>query len=155
MKLSDRESLLLAVALPGVVWVVGSVLWLSGGAFGFPRSFDGRTLTLTEATVIASYADADRLLRNGADPNAPAHLRAGIVRNRESMMTPLEAATGAIRTGPVQMLVDSGARIDERTFPVLWCAATARRNQDMLRVLASRRPPAQAAIDCATVRPLW
>jgi len=112
-------------------------------------------MTLTEATAISSYADADRLLRSGIDPNAPSRLRAGLITTRERTITPLEAATGAIRTGPVQMLMDKGARIDEDEFSVLWCAAMARRNQDMLRFLAPRRPPSRSAIDCATVRALW
>ena len=66
----------------------------------------------------------------------------------------LEAATGAIRTGPVQMLVEHGATIDARNYSVLWCGAVARRNNDMLRFLESRRL-SQSAIDCATVRALW
>ena len=155
MKRSRADWLLLAVAGPAAVWVVVCAVWLAGAAAGFPRGFDGRTMTLTEATAIASYADADRLLRGGADPNAPSHLRAGLIRNRESTMTPLEAATGAIRTGPVQMLIDRGARIDDQTFPVLWCGAMARRNQDLLRFLESRRQPGRSSINCATVRPLW
>ena len=154
MKRSHPEWLLLAVAVPPAVWVVFCVVWLVAAAVGLPRGFDGRTMTLSEATAIASYADAARLLRSGVDPNAPSRLRAGIVRNRESTMTPLEAATGAIRTGPVQMLVEHGAMIDSRNYSVLWCGAAARRNNDMLRFLESRRPN-QPAIDCATVRALW
>ena len=152
---TPRARLLLAVALPAVVWVVCSVLWLASAALGWPRAFDGRTMTLTEATAISSYADADRLLRNGVDPNAPSRLRAGLITTRERTITPLEAATGAIRTGPVQMLMDRGARIDEDELSVLWCAAMARRNQDMLRFLAPRLPPGRSSIDCTRVRMLW
>jgi hypothetical protein len=74
--------------------------------------------------------------------------------NAGTTMTPLEAATGAIRSGPLQMLVDRGATIDERNYAVLWCGAIARRNGDMLRFLASRRP-GEAPLDCTKVRPLW
>ena len=146
--------ILIAVALPAVGWMVFSVVWLVPAALGIPRAFDGRTMTLTEASAVASHADVARLLRGGADPNATSRLRAGLVMNAGTAMTPLEAATGAIRSGPVQMLVDRGARIDEGNFAVLWCGATARRNQDMLRVLESRRPN-QPRIDCAKVRALW
>jgi ankyrin repeat protein len=143
-----------AVALPAAAWVAFSVVWLAASALGIPRDFDGRTMTLTEATAIASHADAARLLRSGADPNAPARLRAHLVRNNETTMTPLEAATGAIRTGPVQMLVDHGAKIDETNYPVLWCAARARNNEDMIRFLDSQRPY-KPVIDCRAVRPVW
>jgi hypothetical protein len=154
MKRSRPEWLVLAVAVPPAVWVVFCIVWLAAAAVGLPRGFDGRTMTLSEAAAISSYADADRLLRSGVDPNAPSHLRAGIIRNRESTMTPLEAATGAIRTGPVEMLVEHGAMIDARNYSVLWCGAVARRNNDMLRFLESRQLN-QPAIDCATVRALW
>ena len=142
-----------AVALPAGAWVVFCVVWLLLAALGVPTIFDGRTMTLTEASAVASYADAARLLEEGADPNARARLRAGLVRNEELTMTPLEAATGAVRTGPVQMLVDHGATIDDANYAVLWCGATSRNNQDMLRFLESRRPT--SPIDCRTVRALW
>jgi hypothetical protein len=143
-----------AVALPGLAWVVFSVLWVAGAVLGIPGGFDGRSMTLTEAAAVASHADVARLLRGRADPNAPARLRAGLVRNNEATMTPLEAATASIRTGPVQMLVDRGARIDERNYAVLWCGAMTRNNRDMLRFLQEQRPNT-SPIDCTHVRPLW
>jgi hypothetical protein len=143
-----------AFALPAVVWVGFCVIWLLSAALGIPRGFDSRTMTLTEATAVASHADAARLLDGGADPTAPGRLRAHLVMNDENTMTPLEAATGAIRNGPVQMLLDRGAKIDDGNFAVLWCGATARRNGDMLRFLESKRPNT-APIDCTQVRALW
>ena len=146
--------MLAAVALPAAGWVGVSLVWLVTAALGMPRAFDSRTLTLTEASAIASHADAARLLDGGADPNAVWRLRAGLVMNGEAAMTPLEAATGAIRSGPVEMLVDRGARIDEGNYAVLWCGARARRNADMLRFLESRRPRG-TPVDCTKVRALW
>lgn len=143
-----------AVALPAGAWVVFCVVWLVLAALDVPKTFDGRTMTLTEATALASHADVARLLDEGANPNSRARLRAGLVRNEESTMAPLEAATGAIRTGPVQTLVDHGATIDDANYPVLWCAAKARRNQDMIRFLEMHRS-ASTPIDCASVRSLW
>ena len=142
------------VALPAAAWVVFCAVWLLLAVLGVPDSLDSRSMTLTEETAVASHADAARLLESGADPNARERLRVGLVKNNESTMTPLEAATGAIRTGPVQMLVDHGATIDETNYPVLWCAAKARNNQDMLRFLEKHRS-ASTPVDCARVRPLW
>ena len=150
MNTSPRQTLALAVGVPGLLWVVCCAVWMLAAAAGFPRG----TMTLPEAAVVASHADAAKLLQGGADPNAPARVRAGLVRMRESTMTPLEAATGAIRTGPVQMLIDRGATIDDRNYAVLWCGSIARGNQDMRRFLEARRPN-RSPIDCATVRPLW
>jgi hypothetical protein len=143
-----------AFALPGLVWVGFCAIWLLGAALGIPRGFDGRGMTLTEAAAVASHADAARLLDGGADPNAPARLRAHLVMNDEKTMTPLEAATGMFRTGPVQLLVDRGAKIDDSNFAVLWCGAEAKHNQDMLRFLEMRNG-SKTSIDCRTVKPLW
>jgi len=142
-----------AVALPAAAWALFCMVWLLLAALGVPARVDGRSMNLTEATAVASHADAARLLAEGADPNARARLRAGLVKNAETMMTPLEAATGAIRTGPVNMLVEHGATIDRGNYTVLWCGAKSRNNQDMLRFLESRQLP--APIDCRTVRALW
>jgi hypothetical protein len=69
-------------------------------------------------------------------------------------MTPLEAATGSIRTGPLQLLVEAGATIDDHNYPVLWCSAMARHNQDMIRLLESQFSR-HSPVDCAAVRTLW
>jgi ankyrin repeat protein len=144
-----------AVASPAAAWTAFCVVWLVAAVFGVPSAFDGRTMTLPEAAAVASHADAARLLEAGADANARARVRAHLVRNDEKALTPLEAATAAIRTGPVQLLVDRGARIDDSNFAVLWCAAQARNNQDMVRFLRSRRASPAANVDCTRVASIW
>ena len=141
------------VALPAAAWALFCMVWLLLAALGVPAGVDGRSRNLTEAAAVASHADTARLLAAGANPNARARLRAGLVKNAATMMTPLEAATGAIRTGPVKMLVEHGATIDQANYTVLWCGAKSRNNQDMLKFLESRQLP--APIDCRTVRALW
>ena len=141
------------VVIPGAAWVVFCVVWLACAVLGIPSGLDGRSMTLSEASAVASHADAWRLLRDGADPNAAARLRAHLVMNDEKTVTPLEAATAAIRTGPLQMLVDHGATLDAGAYARVWCAAKARNNQDVLRFLDARRPA--APVDCRAVPPLW
>jgi hypothetical protein len=136
------------------MWAAFCVVWMVLAAAGVPASFDGRSMTLTEAAAVASHADVARLLGGGANPNARTRLRAGLIKNNETAMTPLEAATGAIRTGPLEMLVDRGATIDDTSYAVLWCAAQTRSNEDMLRFLEKHRPRA-TPIDCAHARTLW
>jgi hypothetical protein len=143
-----------AVAIPAAAWALFCMVWLLLAALGVPAGVDGRSMNLTEAAAVASHADAARLLGAGADPNARARLRAGLVKNAEMMMTPLEAATGAIRTGPVQMLVDHGATIDQANYAVLWCGAKARSNQEMLEFLRRYRS-GEASLDCAKLRSIW
>jgi hypothetical protein len=145
----------LAVGLPAAVGAAATVLWLMGAALGVPSGADGRRLTLPEAMAVASHADAARLLRDGADPNGRTLVRTSLARNQGRPMTPLEAATGAVRTGPLKMLVDAGATIDAQSYPVLWCAASARGNRDMLELLRERYPAASSSADCTTMPALW
>ena len=147
------NALLIAIGGPPLAWVFISAAWLVVSTLG-PSAFDSRAMTLTETMAISSYADADRLLRSGADPNAPSRMRAGIVDLNTHMLTPLEAATGAVRNGPVDMLVEHGAVINERNYAVLWCGAVARGNRNMQQFLQSRSP-ASTPVDCSRVRTLW
>jgi hypothetical protein len=146
--------LVLAAAAPAALWLAGGVIWIAMAAAGITPG-DGRTMTLSEAAAVASHADVARLLGAGADPNARARVRAHLVRNDERMLTPLEASTGAIRTGPLGMLVDRGARIDSSTYPVLVCAAQDRHNDDMLKLLQAHQPSDVLAVYCANVRSVW
>jgi hypothetical protein len=145
----------LALGLPATIGAAVAALWLSGAALGVPPGADGRRLTLPEAMAVASHADVARLLRAGADPNGRTIVRGSLVRNQGRPMTPLEAATGAVRTGPLKMLVDAGAIIDEQTYPVLWCAASARGNRDMLDLLRSRDSQRTPPANCSAAQPLW
>ena len=147
--------LLLVTAGAAAIWLVLTIVWLAAAALGVQPGGDPKSLTLSEASAVASHADVARLLDAGADPNGTYRVRANLVRNDERMLTPLEAATGAIRSGPLQMLVDRGARIDAMTYPVLLCAAKARHNDDMLRLLDKHLQSDVYAVDCENVRKVW
>src|SRR4051812_35076141 len=147
--------LALAAAVPAAIWIAGCMVWLAMVAAGVPPGGNSRTMTLSEAAAVASHADVARLLAVGADPNAASRVRAHLVRNDERMLTPLEASTGAIRTGPLEMLVEKGARIDASTYPVLVCAAQARHNDDMLTLLQAHQPSDVLAVYCPSVRRVW
>ena len=147
--------LVLAAAAPAAIWIVVTAAWLIASALGIQPGGRSTAMTLSEAVAVASHADVARLLAAGADPNGRYRVRANLVRNDERTLTPFEAATGAIRTGPLQMLFDHGARIDESTYPVLWCAANARHNDDMIRFLQVHLLTNVYAVDCGNVRKVW
>ena len=150
-----RPRLVLAAAAPAAIWIVLVGLWLIAATVGGQPGGGTEEMTLSEAAAVASYADVARLLAAGVDPNGRYRVRANLVRNDERMLTPLEAATGAIRTGPLQTLFDHGARIDETTYPVLWCAANARHNDDMITFLQVHLLTNVYAVDCGNVRRVW
>lgn len=150
--MSDRRSLLaLAAGMPGLALGVCFVLLLIARAAGLPPVQSGRTVTLAEAAALEDEADIVRLTHIGADPNAPSLVRRTRLRGVYQTMTPLEASVTTRHVGVMQLLVASGAVIDERNFSVLWCFATQRRNEDVLTFLRTR-PPSRFQPDCATVR---
>ena len=148
----DRPSWLALVAgAPGVLLAVLIVITLLAWVMGVPPVRSGRTITLSEAAALEDEADIVRLTRSGADPNARSFVRRTLLRDVHQMMTPLEAAVTARHVSVMQLLEASGAVIDDRNAPVLWCFAEQRRNEEVLAFLRSRRSP-RVAIDCSTVR---
>lgn len=122
-----------------------------------PSRVDGSTVTLAEAAAFGSNADIVRLLRAGADPNAPARVRRHVLREIDQRMTPLEAAAAG-RTGNrrriMGLLVDGGAILDSGTYPVVWCLADSRDNPDALAFVRERLPDAPPP-DCGRIRTPW
>lgn len=149
-------------------WMTGAVAGPALAAAGWvafvllaqvlaPSLVDGRTLTLPEAAALGSEADIVRLVRAGADPNASARVRLGVLREIDQRMTPLEAgAAGRIgdRDGVMRLLVEAGAALDDRSYPVVWCLADYRQNDDTLSFLQGHLPGATTP-DCARVRTPW
>ncbi len=128
----------LAIGLPGVIVAAVLVLSLGLQAAGvFPFEPAGQ-MTLSEAAALESEADIVRLLRAGAEPNAPAWVRRTRIRAVGAALTPLEAAMTARHVSLMTLLVDNGAVVDARTLPALWCVAASQQNQDALAWLRTR-----------------
>jgi hypothetical protein len=143
----------LCVAFPGSLVIAGAALWLAMWLLRVPPANAGSDLTLAEAAMLADHADAVRLMHQGADPNAPARVRAATLDFREHVMTPLEAATRSRQSGIMQLLIDSGAWMTATNYPPLWCSANrVPNNGAVLAFLDSHRPAGLPAIECADVR---
>ncbi len=142
----------LCVGLPGSLVMAGAAVWLVASWLGMPLAAAGNGLTLSEAAMLADHADAMRLTAQGADPNAPARVRAGTIDFTEHVMSPLEAATRSRQSGIMQVLIDSGAAITRVNYPVLWCSANrVSNNGAVLGFLDAHRPAGLPAIECAHV----
>jgi hypothetical protein len=141
------------VALPGSLVIAGAALWMAMWLVSVPPANAGDDLTLAEAAMLADHADVVRLIHQGADPNAPARIRAGTLDFSEHTMTPLEAATRSRQSGIMQLLIDSGATITATNYPPLWCSANrVPNNGAVIAFLDAHRPARLPAIDCADVR---
>jgi hypothetical protein len=72
-----------------------------------------RPLTLSEAAAVRDAGEIGRLLELGNDPNARYPLRAGILYDEPSLLTPVQAARAAQRDEIVDLLVSAGARLED------------------------------------------
>jgi hypothetical protein len=140
----------LCVGLPGTLVIVGLAAWLVASWFGMPPTAAGTSITLSEAAMLADHADVLRLIRQGADPNAPASVREGMIDFGRRTMLPLEAATRSHQPGIMQLLINSGARIAASNYPSLWCSAQGvPNNADVMAFLIAHQPPGLVPIECS------
>ena len=106
-------------------------------------------VTLPEAIATRNNGEALRLMARGADPNAPARVRDGLLVNgRDVIVSPVEAAVGAQRADVLRQLLSSGAVIDDRERIVLRCYEQTRRDSAVREMLAAGVP---GEPDCAGV----
>jgi ankyrin repeat protein len=142
----NRETLLgVVVAVPGLLLAAVAVMVL---AVGFRAFEPDPVLTLPEAAALRDNADVVLLVRQGADPNAPAAVRRAVLRSRTGVMTPLEAALTARHVETAGLLMDLGASVRDDNFERLFCLATRSRIDDLITLITARLPD-HGAVDCA------
>ena len=133
-----RDSIVLLVAIPCVVLAVLSAWWT------VVPLWPPEEVTLPEAIATRNNGEALRLIALGADPNAPARVRDGLLVNgRDVIVTPVEAAVGAKRADALRQLLSYGATIDDRERVVLRCYEQTRRDsgvRDILEAGAAGEP---------------
>lgn len=148
---SGNAAVAFAVGLPALLLIAGMVATAALSAAGrLPFARDPR-LTLAEAAALQDGGEIERLLRRGADPEQAARVRAGIIRDVDMTMTPLEAAVIEDHPDVVDLLVREGATIDARNFAALWCLAQPHQDEVMLRFLQRWAAPSVPR-DCSRVR---
>jgi hypothetical protein len=131
----------LCVGLPGTLVIIGLAAWPVASWLGLPFAAAGSGITLSEAAMLADHADVVRMMSQGADPNAPARVRSGLLDFSEHVMSPLEAATRSRQSGIMRLLIDSGAGITATNYQDLWCSANrVPNNQDVIVFLDAHRP---------------
>ncbi len=106
------------VALPAVLGLAAAAV-VVGGLFGWHPLWSEPDLTLAEAAALKDRGTMRRLLRAGADPNAPGRVRAGVLKDDELVLTPLEASVGTRTPDAMRLLLANGARLDARARAVV------------------------------------
>ncbi len=145
----------LALAAPGTLLVLATAAMLCALLFGVDPLWRTESLTLTEAAALRDNGEVARLIDLGADPNAPARVRAAFVHDdAPPLLTPLEAAVGTDRGDMIGTLVDHGAAIDGATWTRLMCFAQSIEADDAAAALQARQP-AGASTSCDAVETPW
>jgi hypothetical protein len=122
--------MVLAVAVPCVVFAALSAWWTVAPLWPPDE------VTLPEAIATRNNGEALRLISQGADPDAAARVRDGLLVNgRDVVVTPVEAAVGAQRADSLRQMLSYGAVIDDRERLVLRCYERTRRDSGVRDVL--------------------
>ena len=141
----------IAVAAPGCVLAVLSVIALAIAAFGEHPMWPHEPLNLVEAAITREEAEAVRLIEDGHDPNARYPVRAGLMFDHSTRLTPLEAAVARDDVPTLRQLLARGAMMDAGIWSRLRCNAPGERIPPVLDELR----PAGAAMQCAGVTAPW
>ena len=145
----------LALALPVLIWIAAATLVLVGTLCGYRALAAPSDLTMAEAAVLRDGAELLRQMRHGADPNAAAPIRRGILSDRDYILTPLEAAIAARHAEVVQLLVENGTTLDLQDLPRLLCLARIGNATEIVAFLESHHPMRGSLVDCSGIRTPW
>ena len=88
--ISNRVAVLLVA--PQVVLAVSSIVLIGLGWMDRNPFWSPTTLTLSEATALRDQATVLVLIEGGADPALSYPIRAGLTGERETVLTPMQAA---------------------------------------------------------------
>jgi hypothetical protein len=143
-----------ALAAPAAVWILAVGALLLSGLVSYRPFMTPHDLTLAEAAATRDHLEILRQVRGGANLDAPLRVRPGLVRPREYVMTPLEAAVASGQVDTVQLLQHHGARMDATTVAGLICLADLQQDTEMAAYLRKQAPPA-LALDCEHARLPW
>ena len=152
---ANPRSWILAAAMatgPSVLGVA-AVAILGGVLFGAHTFWDEPELTISEAAALKDRGTILRLIWDGVDPNRPARVRAGILKDDELVLTPLEASVGTRTAATMQLLLAHGVRMDAHERDVIVCLAIKEGAREILEFL--EQEDSQEQPDCERVATPW
>jgi len=106
---------------------------------------------LAEAAATREEAEVIRLIEQGDDPNVRYPVRAELIFDYPTRLTPLEAAVARDDPAVVRRLVAKGARLDAALWTYLRCIVQGDR---VIPALDEHRPEG-AELQCDGVRAPW
>lgn len=140
----SRGGVVVLVAAPPVLLASIAVVLSVLGWFGRNPFWQHDGLTLSEATALRDHATVLLLLENGVDPGLRYKLRAGVLSERESELTPMEAAIHEDRPEMVDLLLRHGVTVDGPRLCTWLDLATSLGKKDVSLYLRNNYPDTQS-----------
>jgi len=136
-----------------LILAIGAMFVLGDAVGGGDPFWHEPQLTMAEAAALKDRATMQRLIWAGFDPNAPANVRADILKSHDIVVTPLEASVGTRTPIAMQFLLSHGARMDRHEQDVITCLAIEDDAKEILEYLQKSFPGDKP--DCAHVTTPW
>jgi hypothetical protein len=136
-----------------LILAIAAIYTVADAALGGDPFWHEPQLTMAEAAALKDRATMQRLIWSGVDPNAPANVRANVLKSHDIVVTPLEASVGTRTPVAMQFLLAHGARMDRNEQDVITCLAKEDDAKEILEYLAKNFPGARP--DCAHVSTPW
>ena len=141
------------VALCPILLAGAAVVVLCGTLVSWHPFWNEPTLTMPEAAALNDRATIQRMIWNGADPNAPAPVRPPILKSTAIVVIPIEAAVGTRTPTTLEFLLSRGARMTGHERDVVYCLAAKDDAQEIVRFLETHGD--QPKPDCEHVATPW
>lgn len=143
-----------AAAAPALVLTVWTIVVLLRGAAGAHPLWSVEPVNLSEAAALRDQATVVQLIANGEDPYARREVRADLLFNDRTELTPIEAAIAAGRTEIVELILFSAHPPSAGDWTHLRCLSELEGAKDINTVLDRYRPES-ATLACDGVTRPW
>jgi hypothetical protein len=144
----------MAAALPAAALGVMTAGMLLRALVGPHPYWHAQPLNLSEAAAVRDPATVARLIRHGEDAYLRRRVRADLLFNDSSELTPIEAAIASGRSDVLEIILSSAPPPDPAEWNRLRCLAALERDEE-LREALDRFKPASAVVDCTGVTRPW
>lgn len=139
-----RSAAAIAMALPGLIVAAACGLSVILAMLGVDTLWPRTELNLAEAAAMRDAAEVTRLIERGDSLTASWPVRAGLVSESATSLTPLEAAVASRDRHMIDLLYAAGTRLDATQWLLVRCAADI---EEVMDALDAHRP-ADVLLDC-------
>lgn len=139
-----RRAAAVATGLPGLMVASACGISVLLAMVGVDTLWPRTELNLAEAAAVRDAAEVVRLMERGDSLVTSWPVRAGLVGESATSLTPLEAAIASRDRNMIDLLYDAGAQLDAAQWVLIRCAADIQEVMDAL----DARQPADASLEC-------